>query len=279
LADKPLRLKPEPGGLGAGVSEALWQQPANVYWRHRIEVKPEGKVQVSAGTEPVLITGTYGKGRVAVFSGTVLGQVQAAAPPFWQWTGWPQLLGKTVNWLAAGNTTHVSTVDWGEKIPVAEDHVTSYWMCRLADGNYKGAEKDVIDGDLKTAARRTGDAQGIPGAFVQFNLGAPTRLTQVRLASVPDRSMVDPADSKGWGLPTGPTLIRASTDGKTWTTLLTVPPVGPTETADWHSFKIKTDEKYQFVQLYGGNFMISEMEVWGHQQEKLETKAEDQAPM
>jgi hypothetical protein len=46
--------------------------------------------------------------------------------------------------------------------------------------------------------------------------------------------------------------------------LLTLPTVGATDTAEWHSFHIKAEEPYRNVQLYGGDFAVSEMEVWGH---------------
>jgi hypothetical protein len=46
-----------------------------------------------------LVTGTYGKGRVAVFAGTVLGDAAAGQLAFWHWDDWQQVLGATIDWL------------------------------------------------------------------------------------------------------------------------------------------------------------------------------------
>ena len=62
--------------------------------------KSGAQVHMSAGTEPVLLTGTFGQGKVAVFTGTVLGQAAPNAQPFWTWNGWPGTLSGTLSWLA-----------------------------------------------------------------------------------------------------------------------------------------------------------------------------------
>ena len=49
-------------------------------------------MELLAGTEPVLFSSSYGKGRVAVFTGTVLGEPVGKEQPFWQWSGWPLLM-------------------------------------------------------------------------------------------------------------------------------------------------------------------------------------------
>ena len=71
-----------------------------LYWRHRVTPKPGAVVAVTAGGEPVLITGTYGQGRVAVFAGTALGEPNGQEVPFWQWSDWPRLLQNTITWVA-----------------------------------------------------------------------------------------------------------------------------------------------------------------------------------
>lgn len=65
-----------------------------------MRVKSGGEAVVTAGEKPILVLGTYGKGRVAVFAGTVLGEPDEGTLPFWEWDHWPTLLGRTLQWLA-----------------------------------------------------------------------------------------------------------------------------------------------------------------------------------
>jgi len=105
-ASPPLTLKPASTGLARVLPATVWTPAPSLYWRHRVTLKPGATVQLLAGTEPVLITGTYGKGRVAVFTGTVLGQPAGKDLPFWEWTGWPTLMHQTIGWL--GTTTYLT---------------------------------------------------------------------------------------------------------------------------------------------------------------------------
>ena len=97
----PLALTPAPTGLASALPAELWKSTPRLYWRHIVEVKPDAQVHLLAGAEPVLFTGAYGKGRVAVFTGTVLGNPTAQEQPFWQWPGWPPLMKATIGWLTA----------------------------------------------------------------------------------------------------------------------------------------------------------------------------------
>ena len=97
-AAAPLPLKPGQGPLLDGVPIAAWKQAPVLYWRHVITPKAAANVALYADKEPVLITSQIGQGRVAVFTGTVLGDKQGADLPFWQWQGWPVILGNTVRW-------------------------------------------------------------------------------------------------------------------------------------------------------------------------------------
>ena len=96
----PLALRPAPSGLARALPASLWKVPPVLYWRHRVALKPEAQTHLLAGSESVLVTGAYGRGRVAVFSGTVLGQPAGKEQPFWSWAGWPPLMRNTVGWLA-----------------------------------------------------------------------------------------------------------------------------------------------------------------------------------
>jgi uncharacterized membrane protein len=76
-----------------------WSQSPQCLWLHRVEVKPGGKVLIKAGEDPFLVAGHYGKGRVAVCLGTVLGKAPQDAHPFWQWHEWPQIMSEVINYL------------------------------------------------------------------------------------------------------------------------------------------------------------------------------------
>jgi hypothetical protein len=62
--------------------------------------KAGSKVLLTAGDKPMLITGTYGKGRVAAYLGSVQGLPKAGQTPTWEWNGWPALMTETLAWLA-----------------------------------------------------------------------------------------------------------------------------------------------------------------------------------
>jgi uncharacterized membrane protein len=70
-----------------------------VYWIHQVKPKPGADVVLTAGNHPLLVTGRYGKGRVAAFLGTPLGEPPPGQKPFWEWSGWPTLMANTVAWL------------------------------------------------------------------------------------------------------------------------------------------------------------------------------------
>ena len=72
----------------------------DVAWVHRVTVKPGGHVAVNAGAAPVVVTGTYGKGRVVAVTGTVLGE---PTHPFWATQQWHDELTRLVRW-AVGET-------------------------------------------------------------------------------------------------------------------------------------------------------------------------------
>jgi len=63
-----------------------------VYWIHQVEPVEKSKVLLKAGKYPLLITGTYGKGTVIVFTGTPMGIPNKGDLPFWKWSGWPTLI-------------------------------------------------------------------------------------------------------------------------------------------------------------------------------------------
>jgi len=82
-----------------------WEAKPRVYWYHPLIVKPDAKVLLTADGKPMLVTGTYGKGRVAVFLGSVMGAPNAGELPFWNWPGWSSVLATTMRWLCESSRT------------------------------------------------------------------------------------------------------------------------------------------------------------------------------
>jgi hypothetical protein len=91
----PLPLRSTEGGFLAD----RWTERPVTFWLHEVEAKPGSVVQLKAGELPALITGTAGKGRVAILAITPLGEVPADALGWWQWPGWEQVMTKTAEWL------------------------------------------------------------------------------------------------------------------------------------------------------------------------------------
>lgn len=91
-----LPLAPLPG---ASKTTAAPNAQPRVYWYHNVTPKPGAKTIATAGGHPLLLTGNYGAGRVALFAGTLLGDPPAGQLPFWKWDGWPLLLAEVLTWL------------------------------------------------------------------------------------------------------------------------------------------------------------------------------------
>lgn len=106
LAQAPDGMILEPGpqahAFAAEAAEDLdTREQPQVYWFHRVAPKPGALVIAQAGTNAILVAGQYGKGRVAVFAGTVMGDPPAGKTPFWAWREWPELMARTTRWLTA----------------------------------------------------------------------------------------------------------------------------------------------------------------------------------
>ena len=74
---------------------------ASVMYRHMVAPKAGATVLLKgAGDEPLLVGQSYGKGKVAVFTGTVLGEAPAGSKAFWETDQWKQELAKAMSWVA-----------------------------------------------------------------------------------------------------------------------------------------------------------------------------------
>ncbi|MHB9133106.1 MAG: glutamine amidotransferase [Armatimonadota bacterium] len=100
LSNAPDGLPLAPGkDAGNNLTTLSWAAAPRVFWYHEITPKPEAKILLTAGGKPMLVTGTFGKGRVAVFAGSVMGVPKAGQLPCWEWNDWPAVLAETINWL------------------------------------------------------------------------------------------------------------------------------------------------------------------------------------
>jgi uncharacterized membrane protein len=77
-----------------------WEMKPCSLWQHKVTAKQGAKIHISTDDLPFLITGTFGKGRVAVFTGTVLGSTEENILPFWEWESWLELFGRVISWAA-----------------------------------------------------------------------------------------------------------------------------------------------------------------------------------
>ena len=59
-------------------------------------LKPDAKVLWKVGDHPLLVTGTFGKGKVAVWLGTPLGEPPVGMTPYWESANWAPALSKVL---------------------------------------------------------------------------------------------------------------------------------------------------------------------------------------
>ncbi|MBA7548621.1 hypothetical protein ES705_41085 [subsurface metagenome] len=71
-----------------------------VYWIHESKPKANSVVVLRAGSMPLLVLQTRGKGRIATFLGTPMGMAAEGQLPFWEWKDWDKLMRNTLAWLA-----------------------------------------------------------------------------------------------------------------------------------------------------------------------------------
>ena len=102
----PFDLKWNPDGwrLTPGAPHAVrtgvdFGAPARVYWAHRTRAKPDTTVVLTFDGSPALVLGRFGKGRVAAFTGSVLGEPRPGRVPFWRSEAWGKLLGNVIEWV------------------------------------------------------------------------------------------------------------------------------------------------------------------------------------
>ncbi|HEY3418815.1 MAG TPA: hypothetical protein VGM23_18225, partial [Armatimonadota bacterium] len=71
-----------------------------VKYIHDVTLRTGGKVLMTAGGKPVLVAWERGKGRVAAFLGTPMGEVGAGRLGIWESASWPKAMAAILRYLA-----------------------------------------------------------------------------------------------------------------------------------------------------------------------------------
>jgi uncharacterized membrane protein len=83
------------------LADVKWDTPPTVFYRHIVKAKSAATVLLAGDHgEPLLVGTTCGKGRVVVFTGTVLGQPSEGQAAFWNTQAWKAVMSRAVTWAA-----------------------------------------------------------------------------------------------------------------------------------------------------------------------------------
>ncbi|MDD5705685.1 MAG: glutamine amidotransferase [Kiritimatiellae bacterium] len=77
-----------------------WNEKPVLLYCQKTTAKPDAETLLECSGLPVLVTGRYGRGRVAVLAGTYLGEPAGNSVLFYQWSDYPELLARVVQWLS-----------------------------------------------------------------------------------------------------------------------------------------------------------------------------------
>ncbi|HEY3397516.1 MAG TPA: glutamine amidotransferase [Armatimonadota bacterium] len=83
-------------------SNLAWTPAPQCLWLHRVELRPGAKPVLKVGDQPFLVVGSFGQGRVAACTGTILGKPAAGKQPFWEWRDWPKVMYAVIDYLRRG---------------------------------------------------------------------------------------------------------------------------------------------------------------------------------
>ena len=87
----------------AWVREMEFEAPPYAYFLHKVSVKTQAQLFVSAGGRPFLTGGDYGEGRSVCVLGMPYGTGTPGQIPFWKWTDWNYLLRNAMWWTMRRN--------------------------------------------------------------------------------------------------------------------------------------------------------------------------------
>jgi len=94
-ADNPVVKVGKPSPITNGLH---WEQKPVISYYQKVIPKPGAEVLLKCGEAPLLVTGTYGEGRVAVFTGTYLEAAKGQTLIF-DWPDYATMLGRLTWWL------------------------------------------------------------------------------------------------------------------------------------------------------------------------------------
>ncbi|MCL5674926.1 MAG: glutamine amidotransferase [Candidatus Omnitrophica bacterium] len=88
-------------GYSSITAELDWSKNPYIFYEQKVKPKSGSNTLLRCNGTPVLITGRYGKGKVAVFTGTYFGNLQKNKNHvfFYKWQDYPELLTRILNWL------------------------------------------------------------------------------------------------------------------------------------------------------------------------------------
>lgn len=73
-----------------------------IYWAHQVQLRPEARILLATSDgQPVLVTSSKRKGKIACFLGTPLGKPKTNERSLWEWEQWPALVNELMTWLDA----------------------------------------------------------------------------------------------------------------------------------------------------------------------------------
>ena len=79
-----------------------FDQMPRVFWHHFVTPKSNASVVLKAGSEPTLILGRYGEGRVATLTLSPTGLAGKGEVAWWDWKGWFPLVRNLFGWSKEG---------------------------------------------------------------------------------------------------------------------------------------------------------------------------------
>ena len=168
LASDPAGLVLAPGPDAPAEFAALkWDAGPRVFWYHDGTPRDGSQVLLAAGGKPLLVSRAAGKGRVALFAGTLLGMQGERQTAFWQWQQWPEVLAAVMGQLAGPRRQNVAR-------PAAAGDAAAL-RAKLAELAPEGAFKPKAYLDVLTDQHKTyqealiglllaGDAKAAPDA-------------------------------------------------------------------------------------------------------------------
>lgn len=184
-----------PALLGRGLPD--FGTRAAVEWLNPVRLRQGAKVVMTAGTQPVLVAGDCGRGRVFVWTGSHSGTPEA---PYWQNAAWPRLLSDVLLKLAEGSDAVTAPdPDSIARLAKARETLAGEAMEALA-GDQAGAgsaasQAAVLDG-LRFLLAAGGEQDAL--AVATYLLENPGKVDPAALGELTDAIAPKITASEGW---------------------------------------------------------------------------------